>query len=217
MSDGQSEGIKEYGIVMVTGFDLLHNNRPLQKHWVKRLIAYIIDFILSSVFVYWVFFFLVTLKLQYDMFWYFPMTAGMVQVFYSALLEYYSGKTVGKALFKLEVEQLTQDFYMSEALIRNFSKLHGILLLLDWVAGMMTEGDPRQRYLDRIAETTVRSRGEPVHVREYLDDHLFGHERGEEKEEVQEEKEEKRCRECGGELTSISEERYRCKNCGRIQ
>lgn len=204
---------------MVTGFDLLHNNTPLQKHWAKRLVAYIIDFILSSIVVYWIFFFLITVRLQYDAFWYFPMTAGMVQVFYSAILEYSSGKTVGKALMKLEVEQLTQRFYMSEALIRNFSKLHGILLLLDWIVGMMTEGDPRQRYLDRVAETTVRSRGEPVHLREFLDEHLLVHEERVTEEEQVEDESEKRCRECGGKLISISEEkeRYRCRNCGRIQ
>ncbi len=211
---GSLRVLKKDVISMVTGFDLLHNNKPLQKHWVSRLIAYIIDFILSSIIVYWIFFFLITFSLRYEMFWYFPMTAGMVQVFYSAILEYSYRKTVGKALMKLEVEQLTEEFYLSEALIRNFSKLHGLLLLLDWIVGMMTEGDPRQRYLDRLAETTVRSRGEPIHMREYIDDHLFKSERKEE--EVKEESE-KRCRECGGKLKGISEERYRCKDCGRIQ
>lgn len=151
------------------------------------------------------------------MFWYFPMTAGMVQVFYSAILEYSSRKTVGKILMKLEVEQLTQEFYISDALIRNFSKLHGILLLLDWVVGMMSEGDPRRRYLDRLAETTVRSRDEPVHVKEFLDEHLFESDEGiKEEEQIQKESED-RCRECGGKLNSISEEKYRCKNCGRVQ
>ncbi|MBS3782494.1 MAG: RDD family protein, partial [Candidatus Thermoplasmatota archaeon] len=174
MIDGQSEGTNlKMEIDMVTGFDLLHDNKPLQKHWIKRLIAYLIDFIVSSMLIYLVFFFLTIGLLDPSMIWYFPMTAGMVQVFYSAALEYASKKTIGKAIMKIEVESLTYSFETSDAIIRNLSKLHGILVLLDWVAGMASEGDPRQRYLDRLTETTVKGIGEPLHVREFIDDHLF--------------------------------------------
>lgn len=202
---------------MVTGFDLIHDNGPLQKHWIRRIIAYILDLFISSLGVYIIFYFLISLNLRFAALWYFPMTAGMVQVFYSAVLEYSSRKTVGKAIMKLEVEQLTQEFDLSKALIRNFSKIHGIILLLDWLVGMASEGDPRQRYLDRVAETTVRAKGEPVHVRDYINDHLFRGETREEERDEEEKEEENRCHECGGELISIGEDRYRCRNCGRIQ
>ncbi|MEF8874420.1 MAG: RDD family protein [Candidatus Thermoplasmatota archaeon] len=202
---------------MVTGFDLLHDNKPLQKHWIRRVIAYIIDFGISSVLIYVVFVFTFALAPNINMLWYFPMTAGMVQVFYSAVFEYVAGKTIGKMLLGLEVEPLTQTFDMSEALIRNVSKLYGILLLLDWLGGMLSEGDPRQRYLDRFSETTVRAIGEPIHVGEFLDDHLFREEEQREDEKEEEEEETKRCRECNGELVTIGEERYRCRDCGRIQ
>jgi len=204
---------------MVTGFDLLHDNKPLQKHWLKRLIAYIIDFFVSSMLVYLVFFFLAWGLLDPSMIWYFPMTAGMVQVFYSAALEYTSKKTLGKAIMGLEVEALTYSFEASDALIRNFSKLHGIFVLLDWVIGMASEGDPRQRYLDRLTETTVKGLGEPLHVREFIDDHLLGTRVEKEKEELEEEEEgdKRRCRECGGELLDIGEGKARCRDCGRIQ
>ncbi len=201
---------------MVTGFDLLHNNKPLQKHWIKRVIAYLIDFLVSSLIIY-VPFYIINIKFFAPaMIWYFPMIAGMVQVFYSAILEYMTRKTLGKAIMNLSVEQLTQRFNMSEALIRNFSKINGILILFDWVAGMATEGDPRQRYLDRLSETTVKGAGEPVHFREFIDEHLFEGEKTDEQEEEIEEGE-KRCRECGGKLKDIGSGRSRCTNCGRIQ
>ncbi len=202
---------------MVTGFDLLHDNKPLQKHWIRRLIAYVIDFFISSIFVYIIFLFAFAWAPGFDAFWYFPMTAGMVQVFYSAVFEYSSRKTIGKAIMKLEVESLTHTFEISEALIRNFSKIHGIILLLDWLGGMLSEGDPRQRYLDRLSETTVRAMGEPAHVREFIDDHLFKKEESEEEGISEVDEEDKKCRVCNGELVSIGEERYRCRDCGRIQ
>ncbi|MFP3872396.1 MAG: RDD family protein [Candidatus Natronoplasma sp.] len=201
---------------MVTGFDIIHDNRPLQKHWLKRLLAYIIDFVISSFVVYMIFFIFLWAPGIYA-FWYFPMTAGMIQVFYSAVFEYSAGRTIGKAVLKLEVESLTQSFDMSEALIRNFTKLHGILLLLDWLGGMLSEGDPRQRYLDRLSETTVRAVGEPVHVKEFVEEHLFREHEAEAMEREREDDETKKCRECGGELVEIGEERYRCRDCGRIQ
>jgi len=203
---------------MVTGFDLLHENRPLQKHWIKRLIAYFIDFVVSSMVVYIIFFFLAIGLLAPSMIWYFPMTAGMVQVFYSAILEYTSKKTLGKAIMNLEVEPLKYTFETSDALIRNFSKLHGIFVLLDWVIGMASEGDPRQRYLDRLTDTTVKGIGEPLHVREFIEDHLFGESEKEPKRpEEEEEGDTRRCRECGGELLDIGEGKARCRDCGRIQ
>ena len=41
------------------------------------------------------------------------------------------------------------------ALVRNISKLHWVLLLLDLLGGMVLEGDPRQKFSDRIANTVV--------------------------------------------------------------
>ncbi len=221
MIDGQSEGIKNLSVDnMVTGFDLLHDNKPLQKHWIRRFIAYIIDFFVSSILVYIVFFVLTLGLLEPTMLIYFPMIAGMVQVFYSAALEYTSKKTFGKAIMQLEVEPLIHTFEISDSLIRNFSKLHGILVLLDWVAGMASEGDPRQRYLDRLSETTVTAAGEPLHFREFIEDHLFSQEVDEEEsEEVEQglEEDTRRCRECGGKLKDIGEGKSRCRDCGRIQ
>ena len=152
---------------MVTGFDLLHHNRPLQKHWLKRLFAYIIDIVLSSFAAYGVFT-VVSFGLGPTIFLYFPLVAGLIQVFYSSILEYLFGYTLGKRIFDLEVESLQQELDSGRALIRNFTKIHGLLLFLDWIAGMIVEGDPRRRYLDSIARTTVIGGAEPLHLPHFI-------------------------------------------------
>ncbi len=205
---------------MVTGFDLIHSNKPLQKHWIRRFIGYVIDLLISSFMVYMIFYVLAVSLLDTSMLLYFPMTAGMVQVFYSAVLEYTNKKTLGKQIMNLRVEYLKHRFDMADALIRNISKLHGILVLLDWMIGMLSEGDPRQRYLDRLADTTIKAAGEPLHVRDFIEDHLFKEGPKEESPEsgnIEEQDDKKTCRECGGTLKEIGDGRARCKRCGRIQ
>jgi hypothetical protein len=44
---------------------------------------------------------------------------------------------------------------LESAFIRNISKVYWVLLILDVVGGFFTVGDPRQKYSDRIARTTV--------------------------------------------------------------
>ncbi len=152
---------------MVTGFDLLHHNKPLQKHWLKRVIAYIIDIFLSSIGAYAVFT-IISFGLGPTVFIYFPLVAGLIQVFYSAIFESLLGYTVGKRILDLEVESLQQELDISKTLVRNVTKVHGLLLFLDWIAGMIVEGDPRQRYLDRIANTTVIGGSEPLHLPHFI-------------------------------------------------
>ena len=49
----------------------------------------------------------------------------------------------------------TDKIQKSKIFIRNISKIHLIILLVDTAIGLIIDGDPRQRYLDRIAKTTV--------------------------------------------------------------
>lgn len=202
---------------MVTGFDLLPNNQPLQKHWVKRVIAYIVDLIISSV-AFWILFAIFSLGFGRGVYIFFPFTVGLVQVFYSAILEYWNRQTVGKILMDLEVEGLRGGVDLPETLIRNISKVHGLLLFLDWIVAMATDGDPRQRYLDRIASTTVIGASEPRHIEDFLKSHMHMPGRGKQDQEEQVKgKERRKCMECGGELEDVGEGLSECKNCGRIQ
>ncbi len=204
---------------MVTGFDLIHHNKPLQKHWVKRVLAYLIDFFLSSLLVY-IPIYLLGLAFFPHVALHFPAIAGAFQVFYSAVLEYYSRQTFGKKLLNLEVEGLRGGMDLHEAFVRNLSKIHGLIVFLDMIVGLATEGDARQRYLDRVVDTTVRGTSEPHHFRDFIKEHVRRTE-----EEVSDEThfmergiaDVRQCRECGGNLEAIDFGRSRCKKCGRIQ
>ncbi len=205
---------------MVTGFDLIHNNRPLQKHWIKRIIAFLIDLFLSSIAAY-IIIWLLGIGFMPSLLVNFPVFAGIIQVFYSAICEYNNRQTFGKLLLDLKVEGLKSGLSLYETIMRNFSKIHGLLVLLDMIVGLATRGDPRQRYLDRVAETTVTSSPEPRHVNEYLREHLRIHHRPQETpthrnfhEDVSKESS---CQICGGQLEHAGGALMRCTDCGRIQ
>ncbi len=203
---------------MLTGFDLIHNNRPLQKHWVRRGIAYILDFIIASTIV-WVAFIFLRIGFQRDILWFFPTVGGAVQVFYCAVFEYTKRKTVGKMLMGLRVEALKGGLSLHETIIRNISKIHGLLVIIDTLVGLATHGDPRQRYLDRVAETTVISSSEPVHVDRYIRDHLniLHKDIADDRSREDQQKMFYICEECGGKLEQVKGDVMRCTQCGRIQ
>lgn len=139
---------------MPTGLDLITKNPALQEHWVKRLIAIVIDAIILMVAA-------VIIGALAPIFWIYgwivwPFFVGIIWVFYSAILEGSSGHaTIGKKVMNLQVVAIDGPMTMEKALIRSISKIHGLLVLLDLILGFVTQGDPRQRYLDRIGRTTV--------------------------------------------------------------
>jgi uncharacterized RDD family membrane protein YckC len=141
---------------MPTGFDLIGKNPALQEHWIKRLIALVVDAVIVSVVV-----FLLTRVLTFALFGNFFVSSFLIGIFwvaYSTILEASGGgATIGKRIVKLRVVGIDAPMSLNKALIRNISKIHGIFLLLDWIIGLATVGDPRQRYLDRIARTTVKT------------------------------------------------------------
>lgn len=44
---------------------------------------------------------------------------------------------------------------IEKVLIRNISKIHGLLLILDFIGGLVLFPDLNQKYSDKIADTTV--------------------------------------------------------------
>jgi uncharacterized RDD family membrane protein YckC len=128
---------------MVSALDLIGRDTQLQSHWIRRIIAIIIDFIIVIViFGLWDFLFL-------------PFYMGIIWLLYTIILEGLHGATLGKRFLNLRVISLEGPMDIVKSLIRNISKIHGLLLLLDWIVGFVSHGDPRQRFLDRIAKTTV--------------------------------------------------------------
>ena len=141
---------------MAIAFEMLFRNRVLRAHWMKRAVAALIDVV--TVFVpVWA----VTLSFGFQK-TYFDLAIGVGSgagwFIYSTLSEYFYGYTLGKKLTSLKVSSERGELTIHEAAFRNVSKLFWYILLpLDILLGMFTNGDPRQRFVDRVFETTVVS------------------------------------------------------------
>ncbi|MEM3738447.1 MAG: RDD family protein [Thermoplasmata archaeon] len=126
----------------------------LQKHWAYRFVAFVIDAVLIAI-PFFIFGLFVGVFLKFfNFFWW--AGYGVCLWLYSAITEHAGGRTLGKAMLGLKTEGKKGNLDMATALIRNVSKIFVPLLFLDWLGGMITDGDPRQRYLDRLLEVTVR-------------------------------------------------------------
>ncbi len=134
-----------------TALDVIGHDRRLQEHFLARTAAYLIDVVIT-VFPFWVVSLLLTGKPGVVV----PsLAAGLVMIFYSAYFEATGGATVGKILMRLRVVSTKTPLDFRKTFIRNLSKLSPLFVLVDLIWGMATPGDPRQRGLDRIAETVV--------------------------------------------------------------
>ncbi|MEK6986929.1 MAG: RDD family protein [Candidatus Thermoplasmatota archaeon] len=136
---------------MVSGFDLIGHNRTFQTHWVKRVLAFLIDviFIFAPV---WSLFYLSGERAP----WVFAVFGGIFLYVYSTAGEAIFRRTCGKFLVGLEVRPLHGPMTFAKAAVRNVPKLFWFAFpLLDTIAGMMVDGDPRQRWSDHVLGTTV--------------------------------------------------------------
>lgn len=83
---------------------------------------------------------------------------GLLLVLYAAVLESMWGATLGKQIMNLKVTTMDGRLpTLDRTLIRNASKIYGLLHLIDLIVGMATIGDPHQKLSDRYAGTTVAS------------------------------------------------------------
>jgi uncharacterized RDD family membrane protein YckC len=135
-------------------------------HWLIRLIAYIIDAVIFGVvvLVLWLILFLPFLiagaLAGFIAVWgwvlLFPFLLGLLMVIYFLYAEVNWGGTIGKRILGLRVQTVNGGrINYSQSFIRNISKIHPLFLLVDWLIGIATSGDRRQKYSDRIAGTVV--------------------------------------------------------------
>jgi uncharacterized RDD family membrane protein YckC len=155
---------------MSTGFERIGKDSQLQDHWIRRLVAFIIDIIIVSAITLLI---AAIISLLFNLItaatglpWYvlnpfsFPFFAGILSILYFSLMEAYYGATLGKTIMNLKVVKPDgQKPTIDLAFLRNASKIYWILVLLDTIIGLATPGDPHQRMTDRIAHTTVVSKG----------------------------------------------------------
>ncbi|MDI6856477.1 MAG: RDD family protein [Candidatus Thermoplasmatota archaeon] len=142
---------------MVRGIDIIGSNKSLQSHWIRRFVAAIIDGVIVAI-VFLILCVLLLFRFLYGwVFWVLGagLIFGVLWLLYFAVLEGLYGATVGKKLLKLKVLSASQQIGISKGFVRNISKIHWLFLLIDIILGLATDGDPRQRYLDRVANTLV--------------------------------------------------------------
>jgi uncharacterized RDD family membrane protein YckC len=135
----------------------------LQEHWIKRVIAYVIDSLIvgaAAVILLGITLFptLIVNPTGFINVLGFPFGMGLLYLLYFPIAETTYGATIGKNLMGLKVVTKSGGRpNFEKAFIRNVTKLHQILLLLDVIGGLITSTDFNQKYTDRIANTAVIS------------------------------------------------------------
>lgn len=138
---------------LTTGIDQIMQSPAAQEFWLRRLIAVVIDYAI-------VFFPIYAIG---AVAWAAPVWAlapslasGALIVLMSAVFEAELGYTIGKRIMGLEVVSLDMRPYdMERALVRNISKVHGALLLIDLLLGLLMEKRPNMRFLDTSTQCEV--------------------------------------------------------------
>ena len=133
----------------------------LQEHWIRRAVAYIIDSIIVGIATTIILaiimlpVFIASPAAFFNIFS-FPFAIGLLSILYFPITETMYGATIGKSLLGLKVVTKTDaQPSFEKAFIRNISKIHWVILLLDIIGGLVTSTDLHQKYSDRIANTTV--------------------------------------------------------------
>ena len=134
---------------------ILHNF-PLQEHWITRILASGFDYIIL-VFVSGFAKDLLFPNLSFSLINYILMM-GAISFVYSIITESIFGYTVGKRLFGLKVVKVNSDKpNFKNVFIRNSSKIFFVFLILDMIGSSFKANNLHQRYLDKIAHTTVET------------------------------------------------------------
>ena len=152
------------------GLDRLLDDTGAQGMWISRFIAYLIDSLLVGVAVtaaaalFLVPFVLGSIfsegAVTWDSFWDFSFYMGLAQILYFTVMEGWYGASVGKQFLGLRVETLDGGRPdVITAFLRNLSKLHGGLLIIDVFGGILTSNNPEKKLSDSISSTRVVRRG----------------------------------------------------------
>ncbi len=140
-------------LFMETGFDIMEYDKALKTLWLKRIGADAVDFGITLALAVFIGLYLI----HFDWISILFLLQGPIWFVYSSVLDCVGGKTVGKYLFKIKSVAFIGDLRGYQCIARNATKLNFILFIADIIAGLSTEGDPRQRYTERIVDSLVVS------------------------------------------------------------
>jgi uncharacterized RDD family membrane protein YckC len=145
-----------------SGIKSLAEDQKAQSHWIRRLVALIIDSIILAIAgailtTLLSIPFMVAGRMDYmSFFGGFPVIIGLFSILYFPAMEVYRGATLGKTVMGLKVTALNGAApTWVQAFVRNVSKIYWVLLLLDVVLGLAIQTDYRQKFSDKYAGTVV--------------------------------------------------------------
>src|SRR6266511_2913905 len=110
---------------MVNGFDIIGQNRTLQVHWAKRIVAFAIDCVVVLAPVWTVLFLLGDRRVAA-----YGVLSGLGFFAYATVAEGILRKTVGKTIAGLEVRPVAGPMTLGKAAVRNVPKLFWFLFPL---------------------------------------------------------------------------------------
>ena len=137
-------------------------DKHLKNLWVRRTLAGVIDFLITTVITFLIVYFLWNINIII-----FSLLQGLVWFVYAVIFDAVNGKSPGKYFFKIKAVPFIGELRISRAILRNLTKLNAIVVLADVVVGLSTEGDPRQRYTERFLDTLVVSERKEKRIRKF--------------------------------------------------
>lgn len=137
---------------MQTGFEIMDYDRNLKNMWIRRIVASIIDSTITFFIALLAAYYLWPNMLSFDLIIAFFLQ-GLLWYIYSIPFDILWGKTPGKMVMKIKAVSFVGNLNTKQALLRNLTKLNIILVIGDAIAGLSTEGDPRQRYTERFIDS----------------------------------------------------------------
>lgn len=161
------------GVQSPTGFELLRDDKAVQNHWARRLIALVIDAVIVTVALVII---AVAVSIPFLIGLNFASTTGgafpawwnlwwgvwlgglipLVVFLYFLLAEGLYGRTLGKEFMGLRVQRVDgKPMDLRSSFVRNISKIYWVLLLIDVAVGLGTHGEMSQKWSDRYIGTKV--------------------------------------------------------------
>ncbi|MCK9151600.1 RDD family protein [Methanobacterium alcaliphilum] len=123
----------------------------------KRILAFIIDFLIVTAFIWILSIILYPVLLMtgfFAIFNFWLLLLAILILGYFTYLESSYGRTVGKSIMGIEVKANEGDLTYQKAIIRNLSKILWFPIIIDFLASFLTKDDCL-RLLDKYAGTKV--------------------------------------------------------------
>ena len=137
---------------MQTGFEIMEYDKNLKNLWIRRIVASIIDFSITFIIAVLVTYYLWPNMKSFNFVLAFFLQ-GPIWYVYSIPFDILWGKTPGKMIMNIKAVSFVGNLNNKQVLLRNLTKINAILVIADAIAGLSTEGDPRQRYTERFIDS----------------------------------------------------------------